>query len=740
MHAHTHAGDGHAGPTTHISTCERGSVLKNHKYQPLARLASLLIVLTLALTGCNSGAGETPSATEGEATTTAEEATPASGELMGKPWVTSILQGNLPAEQPEAKDDLYTHYAYQFLSEHQEQPTNNMTAHATDIPNAIASIIDDTSKESHELDQLRIFYRQASDREAIKAQGLTEIQPYLDRVDAVTSIEELNALLTADDFPFSPFIAPFVSTVDVRENFCVSIFPNLLFADPLLVGGAPYQDADSPEMQMGLELILLSSAQYTMVDFTELGMPMEDAQEATMPLVEFEKQYAKFADYPAKHQTEEFGAMAEAFKEGTLTLEDTCALCPNFPLKETLGKVKKDNAALYNLIPEWLEAFNACWTNENLDSLKMITKAKILQESRPYRDPTAMNELLESAGSPAPDNATFAYTACNSLDTFAQVMAKTYVEDVLGDAAKDRITKMSEDLLAEYKDLISTSAWIGEESRANLLTKIDNMNLNILEPDGGYFDYDALELTPTEDGGTLFGNYLKLKQYRIDREAELINQPARAVYAWFAIAPTITNAFYDPSNNSINIYPGYVSSLIYTDDMSDTDLLASLGFTIAHEISHALDYLGSQFDAYGTPTPAFVADDVESFTQKTSSLADFYSTIEVLDGMNVDGRNVVTEATADLSGMQATLALANKIEGFDFERFCVKFGDTWATVADAMSLQATIASDNHPLHNLRMNVNMQMFDTMYEALGVTEGDTMYLAPEKRIVIWGENAS
>ena len=29
---------------------------------------------------------------------------------------------------------------------------------------------------------------------------------------------------------------------------------------------------------------------------------------------------------------------------------------------------------------------------------------------------------------------------------------------------------------------------------------------------------------------------------------------------------------------------------------------------------------------------------------------------------------------------------------------------------------------------------------MYEALGVTEGDTMYLAPEKRIVIWGENAS
>ena len=41
---------------------------------------------------------------------------------------------------------------------------------------------------------------------------------------------------------------------------------------------------------------------------------------------------------------------------------------------------------------------------------------------------------------------------------------------------------------------------------------------------------------------------------------------------WFGATPTINNAFYDPTSNSINIMPGFVTSLLYTDDMSDADI------------------------------------------------------------------------------------------------------------------------------------------------------------------------
>ena len=109
-----------------------------------------------------------------------------------------------------------------------------------------------------------------------------------------------------------------------------------------------------------------------------------------------------------------------------------------------------------------------------------------------------------------------------------------------------------------------------------------------------------------------------------------------------------------------------------------------------------------------------------------------------MPGVKCDGQNLIAEAGADLSGMQVTLALGSKTDGFDYNQFCTKFGVTWAQVADQNTF-VTLLADTHPLNNLRMNVCSQMCDEMYDAVGVKEGDGMYLAPEQRILFWGEKA-
>lgn len=58
-------------------------------------------------------------------------------------------------------------------------------------------------------------------------------------------------------------------------------------------------------------------------------------------------------------------------------------------------------------------------------------------------------------------------------------------------------------------------------------------------------------------------------------------------------------------------------------------------------------------------------------------------------------------------------------------------------MTEPMLQQQTL--DVHPLSNQRVNVSIQMFDAIYDKLGVTEGDCMYLAPNERIAIWGPNA-
>ena len=104
----------------------------------------------------------------------------------------------------------------------------------------------------------------------------------------------------------------------------------------------------------------------------------------------------------------------------------------------------------------------------------------------------------------------------------------------------------------------------------------------------------------------------------------------------------------------------------------------------------------------------------------------------------VNGENVVTEAAADLCGMHAVLEIASKSDTVDYDKFFSTISNGWAQVIPQQTM-ATQLLDTHPLNNLRINVNAQMFDPIYEKLGVTEGDAMYLAPEQRINIWGPNA-
>lgn len=679
------------------------------------------------------GAGAAEDAAEGEAS----EAQPAG--LFGKPWVTSMLQGNLPVEEPEAKDDLYTHYAYDYLVTHQNESTNpNVSAmadHAGELKDTVVAAIKDESKTGHDLEQLRIFYDQAADTDALEAAGLSEVQPYLDRIDAVTSLDDLNALVAADDFPFSPFITAVIRTNDTRATNDVGLYPNFLFSNAIVAGGTSYEETDDTIAQQSSNVQLAGMGVYVIADLEASGMDSDSALEASKQLMEFEKSHGKYLAGGTTYVKADFGAMAEDARANTLTLDELCDLSPNYPIKETLTKLGKDGSKQYSVSRKWLEAFNDVWTAEHVDDLKLMAKAKVLDETRPYRAPAKKSGEIEI---PEVSADAFAYTACNSLNTFAQVLAKTYVDEGLPARAKERLTELSQRLIDTYKDLVGNTEWMGEKSRQRVEEKLEHMAINVLEPEEGYFDYGGLELVPSDKGGTLLSNYLICKQYRYDCEEKLVGQPAIKAPTWYMIEPTTMNAFYDLESNSINIVPGFVTSLLYADDMSNEDLLGGVGFTIAHEISHGFDYQGAQMDAYGRPEPVFDEADVDAFVSKISVLAQYYSGIELHPEVVLDGQVVVAEAAADLSGMQAILEIARTSDDFDYQRFFDNMCKTWAQVIPRMVFPV-FAADTHPLAYLRINVNSQMFDPLYDTFGVVEGDGMYLAPDKRIVMWGPNA-
>ena len=76
--------------------------------------------------------------------------------------------------------------------------------------------------------------------------------------------------------------------------------------------------------------------------------------------------------------------------------------------------------------------------------------------------------------------------------------------------------------------------------------------------------------------------------------ADRVNQPVDRTQ-WLA-SPQDVNAYYYPLDNSINIPAGILGGIFYSDQMTREEKLGHVGIIVAHEISHAFDTSGRQYD------------------------------------------------------------------------------------------------------------------------------------------------
>ena len=160
-----------------------------------------------------------------------------------------------------------------------------------------------------------------------------------------------------------------------------------------------------------------------------------------------------------------------------------------------------------------------------------------------------------------------------------------------------------------------------------------------------------------------------------------------------------------------------------------------LAMVIGHEITHAFDSSGSQYDENGRQNDWWTAEDKTAFNSRVNKLIAFYNQIELKKNYTVDGDNVDGEATADLGGMKIALQLAKKVENFNYDKFFKAYAYMWVSTPVELSNVESRAADPHPFNYLRVNVVVSQFDEFVETYGIEPGDAMYVPEEQRIKIW-----
>ena len=661
------------------------------------------------------------------------EAQPAEEQntLFGSPWVNSMIIGNLPEKAPSVKDDLYLSMNYDELAAHQEEVYIPAITSSRLRP-SVTELIHDESFNVSGMLPLRIFWKQASDDDALRREGLSAVMPYINRIMAADSVQALNEILLDDDFPFSPWLFLTVAPESLRGNNIVCILPALALSDDPLRAMDAYEAQVSTMMDLMPKMSALNLASKADPVLRMLDGDTEDTSEQMISLFNAEASYVSLYPNTAKLTGAEYGTIAR-YSE-TLTDEELPALCHSFPLKETLKKFGKDASPAFSIgTKEWLIALDGLWKDENLALLKTLTAYKVLLECSTYVSQDVFNEYTMTPLSGEGN----AWNVCDKAPTFSILLAQLYAENCLGSDVRDRLTEVTTELLDEFRTLLSETDWLSEASRADAIEKVDQIHLNILGPENGYPDFSGLQLKTTAEGGTLLSNYLTLKAYRNKLENQMIGQSAVTDMYWRASAPSTVNCFYDPSTNSINVLPAFISPANWWEGISEMQILGGVGTVISHELGHAFDSFGSQINAYGEPVAILHGDDLQEFLKRVDRITDYYNAIIVLPETPLPGEKLRSENAADLVGLKAAVSLAASKKGADLAAFFRMYASLYIQTIDEFSYMMMFMTDTHAPNYLRVNVNCQMMPEYAETFSVEEGNGMYVKPEDRLTIWGK---
>ncbi|NKY39387.1 M13 family metallopeptidase [Cellulomonas septica] len=397
--------------------------------------------------------------------------------------------------------------------------------------------------------------------------------------------------------------------------------------------------------------------------------------------------------------------------------------------------------------PSYAEGFAALWTSEPLDAWKAWLAYHVVSDRAPFLPDALVEANFDFYGR--------TLTGAQELrdrwkrgvglvqGVLGEAVGKVYVERHFPPNHKERMDELVAHLVEAYRQSIARLDWMGEETRAKALAKLEAFTPKIGYP-VRWRDYSALEVSPDD----LLGNVRRANAFEQDRELSKIGKPLDRD-EWF-MTPQTVNAYYNPGMNEI-VFPAAILQPPFFDaDADDAVNYGGIGAVIGHEIGHGFDDQGSKYDGAGRLEDWWTAEDRAEFEKRTKALVDQYgefSPAQLNGSHKVNGALTIGENIGDLGGLSIALAAyeialgrplaeAPVVDGLTgAQRVFLGWAQVWQSKGRDEEVVRRLATDPHSPNEFRCNGVVRNVDAYYEAFDVQPGDALYLDPAERVRIW-----
>ena len=564
------------------------------------------------------------------------------------------------------------------------------------------------------------FYKAASDYKQREKDGLEPLKPYLKEIEDIKDLNDLaskSANLTDKGIPL-PFGYNVGTNAENTSQKQIQLSPPSI----LLPDVSIYKDEASKKQY----LTPIETATQKALEM--LGYSEKNSKRIVKEALEFDEIIAKYSlsneemseskNLVHPKTAEEINAYSGSFKlydviKGIMGRDLETINVPNTKYFENYSKiVNQDN---FSKIKSWILVQEAMAASNSLTEDYRLNFQSISMAIMGTQKPISKEDTVYEM----------------SVNLFSDVMSVYYGRKYFGEEAKTDVTGMIDKIKNVYRGRLQQNDWLTEGTRNKAIEKLDKMKVFV----GYQEDVDPgtkeLHLDSNKSFFELSEDIAQFgKRYTIDHFDDPIDKNK-----WSGSAFDI-NAYYNPESNSINFPAGILQAPFYDKNQSTEKNYGGIGVVIGHEITHAFDSNGADYDENGDMHNWWTKADTKAFDKRIKAFEDQWNGLEIY-GTKVNGKLTVTENVADAGGLSSTLqVLKTEMTKPNLKDYFENYADIWKQKASLQYNKYTMVQDVHAPNELRVNQQLKNLPEFYEAYPqIKEGDAMYLAPSKRISLW-----
>lgn len=328
--------------------------------------------------------------------------------------------------------------------------------------------------------------------------------------------------------------------------------------------------------------------------------------------------------------------------------------------------------------------------------------------------------------------------ALDALNTdLGDAVGRVYAAKYFPASAKAEVGDMVKGIKTAFAKRVETIDWMAPETKKEAIKKVETIVVGVGYPES-WRDYGSYTV-----GADAYANEVAGQKAEYAHQLAKIGKPMDKGEWW--MVPQTVNAVNLPVQNALNFPAAILQPPFFNAKADPAFNYGAIGAVIGHEISHSFDNNGAAFDSTGALRNWWTPADLAKFNAAGDALAAQFDTYKPFPDLAVNGKLTLGENIADVAGLQAAYdayraSLGGKeapvIDGFTGDqRFFIAFAQTWATKMRAEALRARVATDGHAPGMYRA-LTVRNLDAWYKAFDVKEGDKLYLAPDKRVRVWG----